>query len=269
MTNETFWDDFWRSVTLPALIDERIQWQSALAKTFRKHLPADPSLKLLEIGCAPGRWLVWFRKNLGYQVAGCDNSPRGIDITRKNLESNGMKTELYAEDLQRGSLPREAFDIVLSLGVIEHFKDPMEIVMRHLELLKPGGTLVLEVPNMAGRINHWLLRKSRMNELLTHHNLDVMRQDFFLNVAEKFNLQIKLLDYVGGFDPGMVVHNHSQKSLWGRPMILYFLGLLEKLFRSISFLPRIFINYNDKNYSNMLLAIMVKPRKATNLKYES
>jgi len=36
------------------------------------------------------------------------------------------------------------------LGFIEHFDEPVGVVVRHLDLLKPGGILLLGVPNYGG-----------------------------------------------------------------------------------------------------------------------
>jgi SAM-dependent methyltransferase len=159
-------------------------------------------------------------------------------------------------------LPASAYDIVVSLGVIEHFNDPTAVVARHIELLKPGGVLILEVPNMAGRFNHWLLQKAKMHDLLEHHNLSVMSKGYFAALAKQFGLEIKFLDYVGGFDPGMVVHNHSYKKRWGRPMIMHALTCMEKLCRAMPSVARFLTRDNSPAYSNMLLGIMVKPKDA-------
>lgn len=38
-------------------------------------------------------------------------------------------------------------DVVLSLGVVEHHPEPAAVIARHAVVLRPGGTLVLMVPN--------------------------------------------------------------------------------------------------------------------------
>jgi 2-polyprenyl-3-methyl-5-hydroxy-6-metoxy-1,4-benzoquinol methylase len=52
-----------------------------------------------------------------------------------------------------GLTPREAFDVVLSGGFIEHFTDVAAIVQKHLQLLKPGGRLVVMIPNLKASIS--------------------------------------------------------------------------------------------------------------------
>lgn len=42
---------------------------------------------------------------------------------------------------------RERADLVLSLGLVEHDRDPGLVVARHAVILRPGGHLVLMVPN--------------------------------------------------------------------------------------------------------------------------
>lgn len=254
LTNEAFWDEFWDRTSVPTTIDLQTQWQFALAKVLKDSLPYDPSLKLFEIGCAPGRWLVWFHQALGYQVSGCDTSPKGAQLTRDNLRLNGVQGTIYEKDFMGGDLPLHAFDVVVSLGVIEHFEDPKPFIERHLAFLKPGGVLILEVPNMAGWLNLRLLKSARMQDLLSVHNLDVMNRPFFESLVKDFDLRIKFLDYVGGFDPGMVVHNHNSRT-HGRTAIMYPLWAMERLSRLLPSSKHVLTKLNGASYSNLLVGI--------------
>jgi len=51
---------------------------------------------------------------------------------------------------------------VYSLGLIEHFHDSTEIVKAHARLVKPGGYLVIAVPNIQKAFYGW------MQKLLYH-----------------------------------------------------------------------------------------------------
>ena len=235
LTDEEFWDKRWSAITLPALIDERVRWQLAMADVCRRFLKADPTRAIFEVGCAPGRWLVWFHKNFGYTAFGCDLSRRAAETTRSNLKINGVPGEIYTADIRSGrELPEHLYDVVVSIGVIEHFGDPALVVQRHVELLKPGGTLILNVPNLAGRINHWLLRAARMHSLIDVHNLTMMNKATFRSFAKSMNLEICYLEYVGGFDPGLMVYNHSYTSKWKRPPVFFVLALLERDHKAVA-----------------------------------
>jgi SAM-dependent methyltransferase len=48
----------------------------------------------------------------------------------------------------------EAFDVVVSFGLIEHFEDTVSIVRAASRFLKPGGMLITNIPNMTGLIGH-------------------------------------------------------------------------------------------------------------------
>lgn len=84
----------------------------------------------------------------------------------------------------------------MSYGFIEHFDDPQPIIQRHVELVKPGGTLILEVPNHRG-----LNRPLQDPELLRAHNLNTMTARFFRDLAKRHDLTIEFLEYIGGFEP--------------------------------------------------------------------
>jgi SAM-dependent methyltransferase len=256
LTDEAFWDNFWAGIRLPDLIDPHLQWQGALTAALKAHLPHDPARHMFEVGCAPGRWLIWFNREFGYQAAGCDTSPRGLALTRQNLAMNGVEADLYEADLMSETLPEHAFDVIFSLGVIEHFTDPVPIIRRHLALLKPGGTLVLEVPNFAGKLNVRLMRAARLQPLLNAHNLEVMSRSFFESIARDYNLELDYLSYIGGFDPGMVVHNYPRRrgQRRGHPAVFYLLWGLERITRRM---PRLAGRFNRPAFSNMLLGIFM------------
>ena len=93
-----------------------------------------PGQRVLEIGCAPGKMLAWVAAALRGQVSGLDYSRRGLDQALRLFDALHLSADLRCEDLRQTTLPRASFDIVYSLGVIEHFEDPREIVSDHLSL---------------------------------------------------------------------------------------------------------------------------------------
>ncbi len=254
LTDQAFWDNFWAGVTVPTLIDPRVQWQFTLAQLFRRLLPKERSLNLFEVGCAPGRWMIWFAREMGYAVSGCDSSARGIQLTAENLKMNGVSGRVYVADLLSDELPWHSFDVVISLGVIEHFDDPRLAVARHVQLLKPGGTLVLEVPNMAGGLNNALLRAAGMQELVGVHNLRTMQRTYFESLARDLSLNNRFLGYVGGFDPGLIVYNHDSQKHGRRTVWLPF-WIVDRIFNRVPICRHILAHFNHPAFSHMLLGI--------------
>jgi SAM-dependent methyltransferase len=44
----------------------------------------------------------------------------------------------------------KAFDVVVSFGVLEHFKDTTACISAFSKFLKPGGLLITNIPNLCG-----------------------------------------------------------------------------------------------------------------------
>jgi hypothetical protein len=91
-----------------------------------------------------------------------------------------------------------------------------------------------------------------MRSLLHIHNLAIMNKGFFWSLAKRLDLEACYVEYVGGFDPGMVVYNHTYKSRWKRPPVFYGLWALEKVTRKF---PGLFLRFNHSSFSNMLVGV--------------
>ena len=135
LTEKSHWDEYWESYPLPAevkhspdhlLINEEL-------KTFEKYLPKE-GLSICEIGGAPGQYLAYFHKQFGFDITCLDYSEPGCAKTLENFEKLGIKGEVIQRDLfdKLDDLP--GFDIVFSMGVVEHFEDVKPVIGKHLEL---------------------------------------------------------------------------------------------------------------------------------------
>lgn len=97
--------------------------------------------RLLDAGSGTG----WFSKwavDRGARVTSLDV---GINILKKVREK--CSTDLLGGDICMLNLKKESFDFVISSEMIEHTPDPRKAVQNLCEVLKPGGILVLTVPN--------------------------------------------------------------------------------------------------------------------------
>ena len=72
-------------------------------------------------------------------------------------ESNGFsKGDVeYIESDFFAFKSEKQYDLVFSIGFIEHFDDTADVIRRHVDLVKPGGTLFIALPNFRG-LNGWV-----------------------------------------------------------------------------------------------------------------
>lgn len=106
-----------------------------------------PAGQVLDLGCGPGLRAERARR-LGHRVVGVD-SVEHPDVRRRT-------DEFVRADLADG-VPKEAgegFDVVLAGDVLEHLTDPRRVLEELRGVLRPGGQVLLSVPNFG----HWYPR---------------------------------------------------------------------------------------------------------------
>jgi SAM-dependent methyltransferase len=188
-------DDF---RALLANYDHHILWDVL----YEKYLPRRPGALAVEIGSAPGEHLCELHRRFGLEPFGIEYSDSGAALNRDLFRRAGVRPSnvLHADFFSEAvSLQyRDAFDVVISRGFIEHFDDAKSVVARHVELLAPGGTLVITIPNLRGvnKALTWLFDPS----LLPMHNLAIMNRSAFAALFDGFGLSTVFCDYFGIFN---------------------------------------------------------------------
>lgn len=101
---------------------------------------------LLDVGCGNGAFLRLARE-MGWDAAGLDFDPEAVGQARKA----GFAAILGGVDALADQ--SECYDVITLSHVIEHVGDPNATLGRLYRLLKPGGVLWLETPNL-GSLGH-------------------------------------------------------------------------------------------------------------------
>ena len=169
LTDQEFWERRWRSRPDAGRREEVHPWTMPFHPILQRVLPRGGSF--VEVGCAPGRNMVYFSRYFGYQVAGIDFVAE--EFTRRTLEANHVEDyELYRMDFLE-ELPPRKFDVVASFGFVEHFTRLAEVIARHVALVNPGGHVVIGAPNLLGAQR--LIRLVLDRAALRRHNPEAMK----------------------------------------------------------------------------------------------
>ncbi len=123
-------------------MDEYYGWRWEFDKASNDITENAPKGDILEIGCGQGIFLKKLKEQ--HNVYGIDVNTTSIEIAQKK----GLKA--YAcklEDIARIDIPHE-FDVIAFFNLLEHIHNPKEFLTSVNKLVKPGGLIILSVPNI-------------------------------------------------------------------------------------------------------------------------
>jgi SAM-dependent methyltransferase len=100
--------------------------------------------RLLDAGCASGAFLQE-ACDAGWSVAGAEPSET---LFAKAQSALGDKADLHCCVLEQAPFPAASFDAVTLWDVLEHVPDPAGFMRLCRDLLKPGGKLFVNVPDL-------------------------------------------------------------------------------------------------------------------------
>jgi SAM-dependent methyltransferase len=143
-----------------------------------RHLPrAGKPLNLLDIGCGNGEFLS-YAATAGHYVTGIDIDPKAVAACQArelNVISGGI------DSLRK--LSSGQFDYITASHIIEHVHQPRLMLKEAFRLLRSGGTLWLETPNLES-CGHSRFKKA-------WRDLDVPRHLVLFNRKSLWRLLVK------------------------------------------------------------------------------
>lgn len=191
-------------------------------------------IKILDIGCATGYFLSFFKKNKYKNLTGIDPAPECRRVAKKLF------------DLKILSLPfseyktKEKFDLIIFSSVLEHISDLDNNLSKATLLLKDKGLMFISVPD--GDNFGKILREPFLEFSLEHINYFTRRS--LKNLLSKYGIMnIKYESY-----PLDIYGGYALNSLWiknklikvtvfdkrGKNKILNYIGKSEKKLKNIS-----------------------------------
>lgn len=99
---------------------------------------------VLEAMCGSGRLLIPLLKQ-GINIEGVDNSSCMLGSCRQRIESFGLKTKLYDQDIERLALPKQFVSIFVAIGSFQLIKrDKALLVLKNFKKhLLPKGRILI------------------------------------------------------------------------------------------------------------------------------
>jgi SAM-dependent methyltransferase len=185
--------------------------------------------RVLDVGAGTGEFLSYMQDE-GYKVVGLEPSS---EISKRakieGLKIHNTTIEAFGEDRN------DSFDVVTLFHVLEHVPNPVEVVERAYSLLKPGGVLVVKVPNEFNSLqvsareslsldDWWIVPPVHIN-YFDYDSLRALIQSAGFSVEEEigdFPMEMFLLmgqNYVNDEDAGSKCHEKRmrfEKSLPGQ-----------------------------------------------------
>ena len=121
--------------------DGRTHLLRSLASLVAKHRPNGG--KILDVGCSVGKFLDCL-PNTVWEKTGLDPSSCAIDQARMTTVASWLVSTMEDVDL-----PENYYDVVTILDAIYYSSAPRVLLEKAVRVLKPGGLLVVEMPNKA------------------------------------------------------------------------------------------------------------------------
>lgn len=152
---------------------EKNKWEFDVAAELISELKGVQDI--LEVGCGQGHFLVRMQ-NL-YNCQGVEFNPQAI----QDCKANGLNVS--SKDLNAIDA---CFDVVAAFEVLEHLSNPRDFIDQALRVLKPGGYLLLAVPDPD---SYFAEAERVLLDMPPHHVLSLSKKTF-KSLEKLFPLEI-------------------------------------------------------------------------------
>jgi SAM-dependent methyltransferase len=212
--------------------------------------------KLFELGCGGSRLLARSAL-LGWEVGGIDFNAEALRLIQDYLaQKNYDNKNLVCGDILSYDCSQfhNKYDLLVSFGVLEHFRDPQPIMFKWKRILSRDGIVITYLPNLFS-INAFLMRKYAPDVWAQHHPFSPQDMDQFHIDAGL--VPLRGAQYVGPYDINMLVPWSSLQHLISNRFVFKTLKCFA--YYGVGKVLRLLPNSNMKLLNSFLLGVYVNP----------
>lgn len=249
LTNKEYWETYYkldhadRKHIVNVCSEYDLFWDKFIT-------PDSNSKSIIEIGGYPARFLAYLADKYKLKPTSLDFNSDASQIERTFAVMNVRDYKIIQADFTKYK-PQLEYDYLISLGFIEHFENFNKILDKHVPFVKPGGKILVMIPNKRYFRKYYDYLCDYKN--LKSHNLKSMHLKVFKDFAKRNHLKTDVLQYRGGF-----AYNVHQK-----------LNIFQKIIYKVT---RIIFKYQlnsyiekhpSKYFSSAIIGIFEKPLNNT------
>jgi len=219
LTDRSFWKEYWSNYQYTAIPDHVF---------FERHIPKMPAgSTAVEIGGFPGTMSIFFHKKYGFDVSLLDYYIDPVIVNNLEKHNGLLPNTIHCIEQDFFSYNSDLkYNLVFSIGFIEHFEDTADVIKRHIDLLSNNGSLLIVLPNFRG-LNGWIQKHfDRPN--YDAHNINSMKIELLKDIMGQMPVKNVYIDYIG--KPSLWLEPKATRSNKIKRMIVKLASYFVKLF---------------------------------------
>ena len=101
--------------------------------------------RVLEVGAGSGRDSIALAREGAIAIV-LDYSPASLRLVQQQARAQGLPVQLVHADALAMPFRDGSIDIVFHQGLLEHFRDPMPLLVENARITRKGGHAIIDVP---------------------------------------------------------------------------------------------------------------------------
>ena len=158
---EEVWDKAWTFYNKKPYFKPNHKVLDVISRCFGGRLGGK---KIVELGAGSGSDIICLAQK-GVNAYAIDFSIESLNSIKYWAKKKGVTVKTVQADIKKIPYPSNSFDMVYSVGLMEHFTNPIVYLREQIRVVKPGGFLLVDVPQ---KYTLYTLAKHLRMKIKTH-----------------------------------------------------------------------------------------------------